>query len=113
MPETPRLKNDCFALPAGTNWTPVDDALAHLRQHMRCVVKPESLPIGQAEGRVLAAPVKAARANPPYANAAVDGYGFAHAALTSGAESLPLVTGRSAAGHPMTGRCRRARRCAF
>ena len=24
----PRLKNDCFALPPGVNWTPVDDALA-------------------------------------------------------------------------------------
>ena len=104
MPDLPRLANDCFALPEGTRWTPVAEALAHLRRHMRCIAKPETLPVAQAEGRVLAAPAFATRANPPSANAAVDGYGFAHAALGGGGvESLELVAGRAAAGAPFAG----------
>ena len=31
----PRLKNDCFALPPGVDWTPVDEALARLRDDLR------------------------------------------------------------------------------
>ncbi len=104
MADAPRLKNDCFALPHGTHWTPVDEALAHLKAHMRCVVAVETLPVAQASGRVLAASVSALRANPPYANAAVDGYGFAHASLAdSKVQALPLVDGRSAAGVPYAG----------
>ncbi len=104
MANTPRLKDDCFALPEGTHWTPVATALAHLQSQMRCVVLPETVPVVQAIGRVLAVNAIAARANPPYANAAVDGYGFAHAALTGAkAEQLPLLDGRSAAGVPFAG----------
>lgn len=101
MAEIPPLKDDCFALPEGTHWTPVDEALAHLRAQMRCLVGAETVPVAQASGRILAESVAAKRANPPYANAAVDGYGFAYAALAgSGLEALPLVEGRSAAGVP-------------
>ena len=103
MAETPRLKDDCFALPEGTHWTPVAEALAHLKAHMRCVVELETLPVAAASGRVLAASIAAKRANPPYANAAVDGYGFAFAALGAGPHALPLVDGRSAAGAPYEG----------
>ena len=42
-------------------------------------------------------------ANPPAANAAVDGYGFAHASLGAGPHVLPLVPGRAAAGAPFAG----------
>jgi len=103
LAETPRLKDDCFALPEGTHWTPVSEALAHLEAHMRCVVEAEALPVEAASGRVLAAAVAAERSNPPYANAAVDGYGFAFAALNAGPQALPLVSGRSAAGAPFAG----------
>jgi len=104
MPDLPPLANDCFALPQGTNWTPVADALAHLQSHLRCVAKAETLPIARAAGRILAAPARAIRANPPTANAAVDGYGFAHAGLAGdGVESLALLPGRSAAGAPFGG----------
>jgi len=104
LAETPRLKDDCFALPEGTHWTPVAEALAHLKAHMRCVVEPEVLPVAAASGRVLAASIAAKRANPPYANAAVDGYGFAFVALGAGPHALPLVDGRSAAGVPYEGK---------
>jgi len=104
LPDIPRLSDDCFALPAGTNWTPVDDALAHLRRHMDCIAPSEILPITAAAGRVLAVDAKAARSNPPFANAAVDGYGFAAASLSrAGLERLKLVDGRSAAGAPFAG----------
>ncbi len=101
MAEIPRLKDDCFALPEGEHWTPVDEALAHLRRQMHRVVGVETMPVAQAFGRVLAADVAAKRANPPYANAAVDGYGFAYASLVSAdQQKLALVDGRSAAGAP-------------
>jgi len=44
------LSNDCFALPPGVRWTPVDEALALLRDRLRPVVAPEpwraTLPTG-------------------------------------------------------------------
>ena len=101
MAEIPPLKDDCFALPEGTHWTPVDEALAHLRAQMHCVVGVETVPVALASGRILAESVAAKRSNPPYANAAVDGYGFAFVGLTSaGLQALTLVEGRSAAGVP-------------
>ncbi len=97
----PRLKNDCFALPPGVDWTPVDEAHARLRSVLHGVTDIETLPVEQAEGRYLADPVDAARSNPPTANSAVDGYGFAGAAVGDGVQILPLVVGRAAAGAPL------------
>ena len=99
----PPLRNDCFALPAGVEWTPVDEALALLRDRMTPVVGVETVPLMQAAGRVLAADVVAKRSNPPHANTAVDGYGFAGASVGEGALVLPLVEGRAAAGVPFDG----------
>ena len=93
----PPLKNDCFALPPGIDWLPVDDALAHLRSVLRPVVGSDLLGIDQAVGRFLAWDAVAKRSNPPSANSAVDGYGFAGPA-PDGLCSLPLVDGRAAAG---------------
>lgn len=103
--EPPPLKNDCFALPPGVTWTPVDDAHAHLRNSLTPITAPEPLPLEACDGRFLAEPAIAVRANPPAANAAVDGYGFQHAALSveDGAVILPLVEGRAAAGAPFAG----------
>ncbi len=97
----PPLRDDCFALPAGADWTPVNDALDMLRARLRPAVGRDTVPLTNALGRVLAAPVTARRSNPPEANSAVDGYGFAHAFLGSGDQILPLVAGRSAAGVPL------------
>ncbi|MCL5778177.1 molybdopterin-binding protein [Limibaculum sp. FT325] len=97
-----RLRDDCFALPPGIRWTPVDEALARLRTGLDCVAGTEEVPLGTAAGRILAAPVIARRANPPAANAAVDGYAFAFASLGGADEArLPLMTGRAAAGRPL------------
>ncbi|WP_114285573.1 molybdopterin-guanine dinucleotide biosynthesis protein B, partial [Candidatus Halocynthiibacter alkanivorans] len=99
----PRLKNDCFALPPGVSWVPVDDALARLQERLSVVVGTENIAADAGLGRVLAEPVLAARSNPPGANSAVDGYGFAHSATGTGPQLLPLVDGRAAAGVPFAG----------
>ena len=101
--EPPPLRNDCFALPAGVDWTPVDDALALLRARMTPVVDVESVPLMQGAGRVLAVDIVATRSNPPHPNTAVDGYGFAGSAIGEGPQVLPLVDGRAAAGAPFAG----------
>lgn len=99
----PRLKNDCFAMPQGVDWVPVDEALARLRDILQPVTETETLPVAQAGDRVLAQDAIARRSNPPAANSAVDGYGFAHAATGEGPQTLPLVAGRAAAGQPFDG----------
>ena len=93
----PLLRNDCFALPAGVNWTPVDEALGLLRDRLSVVCGVEQVTLGAALGRVLAKDVVALRSNPPLANSAVDGYGFA-GAIAAGAHVMPLIAGRAAAG---------------
>jgi len=98
----PPLRNDCFALPAGVDWTPVDTALQHLKDHLGPISVIEDGPVSAASGRVLAAPVVAKRSNPPQSNTAVDGYGF-HGGVPEGDHHLPLVSGRAAAGQPFDG----------
>lgn len=99
--DPPRLSADCFALPPGTRWTPVDEALERLRSRLSPVVGTEEVAVSGALGRVLAVDAVARRSNPPGANAAVDGYGFAHASLGPADPVLPLVPGRAAAGAPL------------
>ena len=98
----PPLRNDCFALPAGVDWTPVDDALALLRDRLTPVTGEETVALTDALGRVLARDVTALRSNPPQPNTAVDGYGFAGPA-PDGPRAMPLVPGRAAAGVPFGG----------
>lgn len=99
----PPLKNDCFALPPGVHWTPVDEAHALLKQRLSPVTGIETLPLMQAAGRFLAADATALRANPPLPNSAVDGYGFAGGVADEGVTILPLAPGRAAAGAPFAG----------
>ena len=99
----PRLRDDCFAMPQGVAWVPVDEAQARLRAALHPVTGREEVALDAAAGRVLAEAVAARRANPPAANSAVDGYGFAHGATGAGVQRLPLVEGRAAAGQPFAG----------
>lgn len=102
MPD--RLPDDCFALPPGVDWTPVDKALELLRDRLTCVTEAEMVPLVKAAGRILAAPVLACRSNPPHENSAIDGYAFAWESLGgSNMGDLALVEGRAAAGHPFPG----------
>ncbi len=100
----PPLKNNCFAMPPGVDWKPVDAALDRLRDGLSVVVGSGDVPLAQAGGRVLGADAVALRSNPPYANSAVDGFGFSFAHLRdSEIVELPLCAGRAAAGAPFTG----------
>ena len=101
--QPPPLSNDCFALPPGVDWTPVEDALAHLRDNLAPVVGGERRGLSEALGRVLAEDVAARRANPPQPNTAVDGYGFAGGLQDTTPVTMPLVEGRAAAGVPFRG----------
>ncbi len=97
------LRNDCFALPPGVNWTPVDEALERLCSRLHPVVDIEkAVPLSQVNGRILASDVYAPRAHPPSSNSAVDGYAF-KGPLTDVPCVMPLVDGRSAAGVPYEG----------
>lgn len=97
------LRNDCFALPPGVNWTPVPEALDRLRSRLHPVVGVDTaVPLREANGRILASDVVAPRAHPPSSNSAVDGYALA-GPVTDVPRTLPLVDGRSAAGEPFTG----------
>lgn len=102
MPD--RLPDDCFALPPGIDWTPVDQALDLLRARLTCVTGTETVPLAEAAGRVLTVPLVARRSNPPHRNSAIDGYAFAWDTL-GGADraDLALAEGRAAAGHPFPG----------
>lgn len=100
----PRLRDDCFAMPQGVAWMPVDAALDRLRAALRQVTGTEEGLPAAADGRFLARDAVARRSNPPAPNAAVDGWGMAHAATGAGVQRLPLVPGRAAAGQPYDGR---------
>jgi molybdopterin molybdotransferase len=99
----PPMRNDCFALPQDVEWTPVDQALALLQKRMTCVTDIETIATKGAAGRVLGRAATALRSHPPAANSAVDGYGFAHAAIGDGPQTLSLTQGRAAAGAPYQG----------
>ncbi len=104
----PQRGGGWFSLPAGVNWMPVDDALAILRRRLDPVIGQETLAVTDAAGRVLATDQTAPRSNPPAANSAIDGYGFAAGGLNlnatgNGPHILPLLPGRAAAGAPFQG----------
>lgn len=97
LKDAPPLRNDCFALPPGVHWTPVDEALDLLRDRLSPVTPLETVPLASGLGRIVATDIKALRANPPLPNTAVDGYGFA-GGRDAGPHQLPLTEGRAAAG---------------
>ncbi len=97
----PPLKNNCFAMPAGVEWTPVDAALKQIKKGLHPIVATEIIPLEAASGRIVSTSVTARRSNPPLANSAVDGYGFSFSDLpVKGIITLPLQSGVSAAGKP-------------
>ena len=102
MNKKKRLPNDCFALPRGITWTPVDHALEQLKRGLSTVKQSERIPVKHCVGRVLANSLYAIVNNPPFTNSAVDGYGFVGPARGSG-NQLKLLPGVAAAGRPFNG----------
>ncbi|MGJ8545188.1 MAG: molybdopterin molybdotransferase MoeA [Sulfitobacter sp.] len=64
----------------------------------------EIVPLRLAAGRVLAAPVKAARNQPPFAASSMDGYALRRAEVEP--DAMLKVVGESAAGHGFDGKIR-------
>jgi molybdopterin molybdotransferase len=97
-----RAADDCFAY--GGHKVGVAEALSLLRERVRAVEGSDKVPLALALGRVLAAPLVAARDVPAFDNCAVDGWAFAfEPRMATSAVGLPIVQGRAAAGHPFTG----------
>ena len=90
-----RLLDDCFLHDAER--LKHEEAIALIRERIACVADVERVPLGEAAGRVAAEEVKAPRDVPGFANAAVDGYAFAHASLSRHQTRLKVVA-RTAAG---------------
>lgn len=96
------LLDDCFA--HDPKRMPAADALDALRSRVSVVVDSEDVPLKEAYGRYLAEGVISPHNVPSFDNVAIDGYAFAHQALTPDASNrLALAEGRSAAGHPFNG----------
>ncbi len=102
MNKNKRLPNDCFSLPRGITWTPVDQALEQLRKGLSTLTQSERVPVNYCVGRVLATTVYAIVNNPPFTNSAVDGYGFCGPAKGLG-NRLELMPGVASAGNPFNG----------
>jgi molybdopterin molybdotransferase len=94
-----QLSDDCFAF--GGALLSVDEALALIAARVTPVVGVETVPLGEALGRVLAHDLIAEMNVPPHANSAVDGYAIVHADLMPDGDTVLPVNGRAAAGHPL------------
>ncbi|MCO6417237.1 molybdopterin molybdotransferase MoeA [Siccirubricoccus sp. KC 17139] len=92
-----QLSDDCFAF--GGKLLSVEEAAALIAERVPPLPGAEALPLHQALGRVLAAPLLAPLPLPPFFNSAVDGYAFRHADLSPGAPTRLRLGGRVAAGH--------------
>jgi len=97
MPQNRSLIDDCFL--HDRDRLRHDEALAILKERVSPVVSPEAVPLGDAHGRILAAPITAPRNIPLNDNAAVDGYAFRHADHDP-AGGFFRLQGLVAAGHP-------------
>jgi molybdopterin molybdotransferase len=80
------------------------DALAVIARNYGPVAGTQTVALGAAYGRVLAADIVAPIAVPASDNSAVDGYAFRHADLAARGETSFRIAGTAAAGHPYIGR---------
>jgi molybdopterin molybdotransferase len=90
------LSGDCFVHGAGL--LPVEEAAALVVARVTPVGGVEQVALRAARGRVLAAPLVAARDLPPFRNSAVDGYALRHGTLSPHGETRLALAGRVAAG---------------
>ena len=96
-----QLSSDQFAF--GDGLLLIDDALMRVTAGLVPVAQTQTLPLLEAEGRILADDVLAAIDLPPFFNSAVDGYAVRFADLAAGGETVLSVAGRVAAGSASAG----------
>ena len=85
---------------------PVEEALARLLANAEPVQQTEQVPLMEANGRVLAAPVVAGLTQPPFNSSAMDGYAVIAADIAETGQRLKVI-GESAAGHGFPGKLNR------
>ena len=90
-----QLSDDCFAF--GGQLLGIEEAAGLIATRLLPLQGREWVPLNAARGRVLVTPLLAPGQLPPFFNAAVDGYAFAHGSLGPGETRLP-VAGRAPAG---------------
>ena len=81
---------------------PVADALAQVLEGVDAAAAPSSVPLADAEGRVLAEDLAARRTQPPQDVSAMDGYAVRAADVASAPAHLRVI-GEVAAGRPFAG----------
>ena len=91
-----QLSNDCFAF--GGELMPIESARALIETRVAPAVGTETVPLLEADGRVLAQGLVAPISLPPFDNSAVDGYAVKFDVLASAGETSIPVLGRIAAG---------------
>src|SRR6185295_2327822 len=91
-----QLSQDCFA--SGAAILSVDDAVAAITARFSAVDGVETVALADADGRVLAADLRASLPLPPFTNSAVDGYAVRGQDVPSGAARLFPINGRVQAG---------------
>jgi molybdopterin molybdotransferase len=91
-----QLSDDCFAF--GGPMMSVDEAVAIIAAKVTAVPEVETVPLAQADGRILAHDIAAPLPLPPFTNSAVDGYAVTGRDLPQDKEQTLPVTGRVQAG---------------
>src|SRR5215831_691618 len=91
-----QLSDDCFAF--GGPMMSVDEAVGIIAARVLPVQDIETLPITQADGRILAREIAAPLPLPPFTNSAVDGYAVRSADLPKEEAKAFPVSGRVQAG---------------
>jgi molybdopterin molybdotransferase len=91
-----QLSDDCFAF--GGPMMSVDEAVALIAARVTAIQDIETLPLIEADGRVLAADISAPLPLPPFTNSAVDGYAVRSGDLSLRGEQAFPVVGRVQAG---------------
>ncbi len=80
----------------------VDDALAQILKGVKPLAS-ENVPLSNASGRMLSAPLKAQRTQPPFSASAMDGYAVRAADIAEVPVTLKVI-GEAPAGHGFSGR---------
>ena len=96
-----QLTDDCFAF--GGELMPVETALELIAERVSAVAETDEVALAEADGRVVAADIRAPMALPPFDNSAVDGYAVRHADLAPQGETELKLSGRIAAGGSAVG----------
>jgi molybdopterin molybdotransferase len=91
-----QLSDDCFAFSGGL--MPVEEAVRLMSEQVPPIAETETVPLGQAQGRVIADDVVAAISVPSFDNSAVDGYAVRHADIAASGETVLRIVDRVTAG---------------